>query len=246
VDLTDLCAQLRAQGVTIEPDPDREVVFVLQGPPVRQIPAFQQGLCQPQDPTAMTVVRLADPKPGQTIIDMCAAPGTKATLAAEYMGNQGIVLASDQTAEKLRLIEANCQRLGIHIVQTVQVDALASAASRLDRIETVLVDAPCSNSGVLARRPEARYRIDENALQRLAAAQIELLRRAAALARPGTRLVYSTCSIEREENEEVIQAFCREHRRWRLIESCLTLPRAGAEARSWCDGGFAAVLVREP
>ncbi len=245
VGLPELCDRLRDEGAAVASDAARDVVFVLRGPPLRELTAFRAGLCQPQDPTAMAVVHLANPQPGETIIDLCAAPGTKATYAAERMLNRGVVIASDLDREKLSGLAENCRRLGIRVVETVLADDLESVAAPCKRIDLVLVDAPCSNSGVLARRPEARYRINRRALLRLSAVQLGLLDRAAGLARAETRIVYSTCSIEPEENERVVQAFCVRHDDWHVTQSRLVVPCAARDVCSWRDGGFMAVLVRE-
>jgi 16S rRNA (cytosine967-C5)-methyltransferase len=115
-------------------------------------------------------------------------------------------------------------------------------ARRLPRLDWIVIDAPCSNTGVLARRPEARYRIRHRSLRGLSGIQTELLETAASLARTRTRLLYSTCSLEPEENEQVVQAFCRSHPAWALMDSRLTFPQAGAEWWDWRDGGYWAVL----
>jgi 16S rRNA (cytosine967-C5)-methyltransferase len=146
-----------------------------------------------------------DPQPGETILDLCAAPGGKLSYIAQLIRNQGRLVAHDISLERLRLIAENCARLGITCVETLLPSALNSLpASSVDRI---LVDAPCSNTGVMRRRVELRWRIRLEEIRRLRATQLELLRRAAALLKPGGILVYSTCSLEPEENRDVVNEF---------------------------------------
>jgi 16S rRNA (cytosine967-C5)-methyltransferase len=176
--------------------------------------------------------------PGQVALDLCAGLGTKTTQMAEMMRDQGRVLATDKDAPKLEALTKNCARLGLRSVVAVRLEELAARVASLDRLDWILIDVPCSNSGVLSRRPEAKYRISGASLAALSRTQRQLLARAAALARPETRLVYSTCSIEPEENEQTVDAFAAGHRQWRMIERCLTLPDAGDRPEQWCDGGY--------
>ena len=221
-----------------------DAVFVAgAAPPATRLPAFTRGLCQPQDPTAMAVVRQARPDPRERMLDLCAAPGTKTTFAAELRGDRGKIVASDKNRERLALTRDNCRRLGIRSVRLVEADDLDGLADSKGRFDLILVDAPCSNTGVLSRRPEARYRLCDESLAALQAMQSALLDRAASLANPGGRIVYSTCSLEPEENEQVIERFVRSHRGWRVAGSEQTFPRAGAAVTKWRDGGFSAELT---
>jgi 16S rRNA (cytosine967-C5)-methyltransferase len=182
--------------------------------------------------------------PGQHVIDLCAGVGTKATQIAEILDNRGAVLACDRDESKLVRLRENCERLGLNIVQTVGPGEIDRAAARLEHVDWILIDAPCSNSGVLARRPEARYRISRQSLAALAAVQSELLDLACRLSSGETRLLYSTCSIDPSENEDVIRRFASGHPGWRLSESRLILPDAPTRPLDWRDGGFRAVLVQ--
>ena len=193
----------------------------------------------------MEVVRQMGLSPGQVVLDLCAGLGTKTTQMAEMMRNQGVVLASDIDEAKLAMLRSNCQRLGDAIVQTVPAEQVDETAKALPRLDWILIDVPCSNTGVLARRPEARYRLNERAFEKLAGLQSELLEQACKLARPQTRIMYSTCSIDGQENEQVVTAFVQSHPEWRLQNSRVTLPSAGDAAIEWRDGGYFAVLVRE-
>jgi 16S rRNA (cytosine967-C5)-methyltransferase len=168
-------------------------------PALNSLACFRDGLFYVQDPSTLLAVQLLDPRPGETILDACAAPGGKTTAIADAMQNRGTIVAEDTDATRLPLVAENCARLGVTCVQ-----AGSPALSHFDR---VLVDAPCFNTGVLRRRVDLRWRVTPAELQRLAALQRSLLRRAADRLKPGGALVYSTCSLEPEENRAVVDAF---------------------------------------
>lgn len=166
--------------------------------------AFADGWCTVQDEASMLVARLLDPRPGELVGDVCAAPGTKATHLAELMGNRGRIVAMDPQAARLKLVSKAAARLGIGIIET-HVGSAASLAGRWrGRCDAVLVDAPCSNLGVLRRNPDVKWRRGPDDLLRLQAKQQTIVAAAASMVKPGGRLVYATCSLEPEENEEVI------------------------------------------
>jgi len=182
---------------------EENLVFELKShPPLGKLASFQHGLYYIQDPSTLLAVRELDPQPGETILDLCAAPGGKLTYIAQRMHNEGKIIAHDTFPDRLKLIEENCTRLGVTIAQT----ALPSHLPPLT-FNRVLVDAPCSNTGVMRRRVDLRWRIRPEEIDRLRATQLELLRQAAALVKPGGTLIYSTCSLEPEENESVVKEF---------------------------------------
>jgi len=156
------------------------------------------------------------------------------------MGNRGAITAVDVSAEKLAAIEINCRRLGITIVQPV----LAEQVGGLEPggFDVALADVPCSNTGVLARRVEARWRFSEENLAKLVKDQRFLLAAAGQFVKPGGRLVYSTCSIEPEECAELARAFAQRHDRFKLIDEKLTLPAGADDPTHWTDGGYYAVF----
>ena len=203
---------------------------------------FTEGLVQPQDAAATSVVAAADVRPGMRVLDMCAAPGTKTTHLAERMRNSGEVLAVDVGEEKLARIEDNCRRMGVTIVQTMLAGRIGPLIER--PFDLVLVDVPCSNTGVLARRAEARWRFSADNLGRLARDQRDLLRLGAQFVRSGGTLIYSTCSLEDEENRQVVRSVASHEPTFRVIERRQIRP-AGAELPTrWSDGGYFAVLKR--
>jgi 16S rRNA (cytosine967-C5)-methyltransferase len=244
VNATELMMRLQQEGIVAEATPSGAVV-IARSIPITRIAAFTEGLFQPQDPTSMQVVREMGLAPGQAVLDLCAGLGTKTTQMAEAMQNRGSVLATDKDEPKLELLRSNCERLGHSIVQTVPMAKLQEIAEALPKLDWILVDAPCSNTGVFARRPEARYRLNERSIASLEQLQLQLLEQAAGLAHLQTRIMYSTCSIDPQENEQLITAFLEGHPGWLIKNSQLTLPSGGPTPAEWRDGGFWAILVRE-
>ena len=169
--------------------------------------AFADGAFAVQDEASMLVARLLDPRPGDVVADACAAPGTKTTHLAQLMDNRGRVLALDPQAARLARVDEAARRLGVTIVETRGGTAEALATGLADTCDGVLVDAPCSNLGVLRRNPEVKWRREAADLGASAARQRTILAAAATMVKPGGRLVYATCSTEPEENEAVAAAF---------------------------------------
>ncbi len=219
---------------------EENLVFELKShPPLSQLPSFQQGLFYVQDPSTLLAVRELDPQPGETVLDLCAAPGGKLTAIAQLMRNEGRLLAHDTTSDRLELIRQNCARLGVTCVQTLLPATLGSQPST--RFDRILIDAPCSNTGVMRRRVDLRWRIRAEEVGRLRATQLELLRQAASLLKPGGTLVYSTCSLESEENGDVVSEFLAGHSNFKLDRTRELLPFADG-----VDGTYVARLAHAP
>jgi 16S rRNA (cytosine967-C5)-methyltransferase len=208
-----LAARLRDEtGATVEATPlAPDGLRVQGGGDPGGWPAFVEGQCVVQDEASMLVARLLEPAAGATLADVCAAPGTKTTHLAQLMHDRGRVLAFDpQPARLARLVDA-VARLGVTIVEPVAGDVETVAPRWAGACDGVLVDAPCSNLGVLRRNPEAKWRRQPADLAAAGARQRAILDAAAALVRPGGRLVYATCSLEPEENDEVVRDFLAGH-----------------------------------
>lgn len=197
---------------------------------VADLPLFRDGAFYVEDEAAQLVAPILDPQPGELVLDACAAPGGKATHLAALMRNTGEIIAVDRHPARLRLLEDNCRRLGIDIVRAVRADATSSLPRHLreHRFDRILLDAPCSGLGVLRRHPEGKWRKDADALQRHQTLQRRLLEQAGNRLRPGGVLVYSTCSSEPEENEQVIDQFCSAHKEFRRESVAPWLPRQGS------------------
>jgi 16S rRNA (cytosine967-C5)-methyltransferase len=195
---------------------------------------FVSGQFVVQDPTAMRAAQAVPCKPGDTVVDLCAAPGTKTTWLAESVQPDGRVFAFDIDEQRLERIAENAQRLKL-----TDIIHLVPKVTDLPVADCVLADVPCSNSGVLGRRVEARRRLDAETFAELPKLQAELLEQAIRLTRPGGYTVYSTCSIDLEENQEVVNKVVAAHPGLEIKATELTLPAAGKH-----DGGFFAVLQR--
>lgn len=209
--LLDVCRQAgySAQPTKISP---QGLIFD-QHHPVQTLPHYQEGAFYVEDEAAQLIPLLLGPRPGERLLDACAAPGGKATHLAALMDNSGEIVAVDRSESRLNLLRANCRRLGVSIVTPCVGDILAHAPPAADAggFDGILVDAPCSGLGVLRRHPEGKWHKDTAAIDRHHQIQSRLLEAVSRLLRAGGRLVYSTCSTEPEENEQVIDGFCRTH-----------------------------------
>ena len=190
-------------------------------PSLPRLGSFQDGWFYVQDPSTLLAPMLLDPQPGETILDLCAAPGGKTTLLAQRIHNQGRIVASDADLNRLKLVRDNCIRLG---VTCVEFDNNLPSPDDGRKYERILVDAPCSNTGVMRRRVDLRWRIQPAELKRLSATQLELLHQAATRLAAGGVLVYSTCSLEAEENSERVRQFLEEQPGFRLETARQLLP----------------------
>ena len=176
---------------------------------IRELPGYAEGWFTVQDQSAMRVASALDPQPGWRVLDLCAAPGGKTTHLAELMRNQGRIVACDVDDDRLKTVTELCGRLGIGIVETRRLrsgDARPTEEPPPGPFDAVLVDVPCSNTGVLGRRPEVRWRLKPGDFVHLVRLQTKLLLWAGERVRPGGVVVYSTCSIEPEENGGVVRA----------------------------------------
>jgi 16S rRNA (cytosine967-C5)-methyltransferase len=217
---------------------EENLVFELKShPPLVSLASFRDGWFYIQDPGTLLAVEELKPQPGETILDFCAAPGGKTTFLAQLMKNQGRIVAQDVSAERLKLIGENCARLGVTCVEPVLPSTLNSRLST--SFDRILVDAPCSNTGVMRRRVDLRWRIQSREVLRLQQAQLALLEQAAPKLKPGGVLVYSTCSLEPEENSNVVREFLRGHREFKLESERELLPFV-----DHVDGAFVAALVK--
>ena len=201
---------------------------------------LRDGLCYVQDPSTLIACDLLAPQPGETVLDLCAAPGGKTSYLAELMRNEGRIVACDLWESRLVRLRENMERLGVRNVEPLVHDGMR-ASEQLARasFDRILVDAPCSNTGVIRRRVDVRWRLTDEDFLRMPAQQLALLRRAAELLKPGGTLVYSTCSLEAEENEDVVRSAVAAVPALRLIDQTRTIPFVDG-----IDGAFAARLMR--
>lgn len=218
---------------------------------IRSLPLFASGHVSVQDASASLAVLLASPKPGMRVIDLCAAPGGKAIMAAELMKNTGSVVALEKYESKLSFISENVERLGVSIVSPQQGDARDFATDA--KADVVLVDAPCSGLGTLSKKPDIKWRRQIDDIRKMVATQRAILDNAAALVKPGGCIVYSTCTIEPEENVETVRWFLEHHPEFTLdsaethlpAEVCLDGFLQTFPHKHRSDGAFGARLVKK-
>jgi 16S rRNA (cytosine967-C5)-methyltransferase len=184
-------------------------VRLIDSAPIRDLPGYAEGDFCVQDLASQKVASALNPRPGWTVLDLCAAPGGKTTHLAELMQNRGKIIACDIENDRLETLMALAKRLGITIVEPYRVDAKTDREVPTGPFDAVLVDAPCSNTGVLGRRPEVRWRVKPVDLEHLIRLQTRLMITAAERLKSGGVLVYSTCSIEPDENERLVKGVLR-------------------------------------
>lgn len=205
----------------------QEAINILTLPgTIDDLPSFRAGKLFVQDESSMMVAHILEPKPDEIIVDLCAAPGGKSTHLAELMQNKGQIYSIDDHPHKINLIAANCERLGLTNITPRCADARNFQLPEGGQADAVLVDAPCSGTGVLRRRVDLRYRHEATATVKLVKVQREILIQAAKLIKPGGRLVYSTCTLEPEENQAQVEWFCQNHPEYKISDWRGYLPTA--------------------
>lgn len=263
--VAEAAAGLAALGVSSTPEPETPLFLRLAGGGEQALHSdlFNRGAFAFQDPAAGLIARLAAWRPSESLLDLCSAPGGKAACLLEYALNEGLgrapdgpdarrglIVCNDLSFRRLRRIRDARERLGHAELLPVTMDPAREALR--GRFDCIIVDAPCSNLGVIRRRPEARWRQTPEDLPRLAGVQKGLLADAARLASPGGRIIYATCSPEDEEAIEVVEAFLAEHPDWRLADAKDFLPAFAVKrgclwmhpGETEYDGFFAARLER--
>jgi 16S rRNA (cytosine967-C5)-methyltransferase len=206
---TDRAACLSAfatAGIAVEPGEHPQAIRLTEHAAIAELPGYEQGWFTVQDQSAMQVASALAPAPGSRVLDLCSAPGGKTTHLAELMGNQGHILACDVDGRRLQTVTELGERLGVTIIEPKRLNAKRNEEPPRGPFDAILIDVPCSNTGVLGRRPEVRWRLKPEDFRRLVPLQTKLLIQAGERIRPGGAIGYSTCSIEPEENRQVVQA----------------------------------------
>jgi 16S rRNA (cytosine967-C5)-methyltransferase len=235
-----ISGEFRGEGVQIRPH-ERPGMFVVEGASPTHLAGWSKdGIAQVQDPTAAGVVAQLEITAGELVLDRCCGRGTKTMQMREAAGDSGSVIAIDPSEERCSILQRVAVDRGITNIKVHR----AGSVPRNAMFPKILIDAPCSNSGVLARRPEAGYAQDDKALKSLARLQDTILDDTAAALLAGGRMVYSTCSIWPAENSDRVQAFLSRHRDYRMLREKLTLPSTESEPTRYHDGGYFAVLQR--
>lgn len=250
-DIKNLLAALRSAGVNAAHHPfaPGECVALPHGTRVTDMPGYAEGLFSIQDPSTVAAVNLLDPRPGEFILDACAAPGGKTVLIAEMMkdpfgkpmAGKGRIIAMDLYEERLVRLRENLQRMKLDSIEVVQGDASfeqdMKRTCRDKPYDRILLDVPCTNTGVLRRRPDVRWRFSARRLKNLMNVQRSLLDCASHFLKPDGLLVYSTCSLEPEECDEMVQSWLSENPGFELVRSVNLFP-----PESQTDGIYAAAL----
>jgi 16S rRNA (cytosine967-C5)-methyltransferase len=204
--------------------------------------AISRGHCYIQDPSTAIACQILNPKPGEQILDACAAPGGKTGYIAQLMKNRGTIIACDRDPERLEILKQNMARLGVEIVRTFGHDwtngRVPPEIASMAPFHRILIDAPCSNTGVMRRRVDVRWRLQPSDLPRMQQRQLEMICALIPLLKPKGTLVYSTCSLEPEENEQVVRRILNDLPGLRLVEQQHSLP-----FQDGFDGAFAAKFL---
>jgi 16S rRNA (cytosine967-C5)-methyltransferase len=220
---------LSEEGLLLE-----EALYIADVPVLSNLASFREGLFQPQDEGSMLVSRVAGVKPGEAVLDVAAAPGGKATHMAQLMSDCGRILAWDLHPHRVELIKETCRRLGITIVEAQPWDALKPDFAKYESFDKVVVDAPCSGLGVIRRKPDIKWTKAPEDISSLKMKQVEMLSCVSRYVKPGGTLIYSTCSIDPEEDEAVIQEFLLDNPEYTLDNLNPFLPK-----KLMADGGGA-------
>ena len=236
----DLIKKLKESGFEAEEGKICQNALYVRGNKLLDTELYRLGMFTPQDESSMLVAEKLNPKHGDTVMDICAAPGGKTTAIAERMNNTGKIIASDIYRRKLDLIDKEARRLGITNIETRPWDATRVDSSMFQKADRVLVDAPCSGLGVVRRKPEIKYKERTTDMELLPKKQLAILSASSSYVKPGGTLVYSTCTINPEENEHVIDAFIRKNPSFKKLERTLLLPNVNGT-----DGFFICVMKKD-
>lgn len=197
-----------AEGIEAGPGKHVAEAVVIKNPAaITRLDSFKKGYFQVQDESSMLVGKVLDPKPGELVMDVCGAPGGKSTHIAQLMGDKGTVIARDVHEHKIKMIHDAAKRLGIESIKTEIFDASVLDEVYVQKADRVLVDAPCTGLGIIRRKPDIKWAREIGDKKEITALQAKILEASSKYVKPGGTLVYSTCTIEREENEGIVESF---------------------------------------
>jgi len=237
---SEVLSKLSAAGAILESSPVVDGAWQVGGATAALRELSAEGKIYLQDDASQLVAQAVDVKPGERVLDLCAAPGGKTTLMADRAGDRALIVAADRSATRMATIVATMRLHELQSIEPVLLDAAEQLPFWNDSFDKVLVDAPCSGTGTLRRNPEIRWRLAPTDFAALAEQQKRILTQAVEMLKPGGRLVYSTCSVEREENEEVIQDVLGAHTRLQLVNRIRTWPH-----HEGSDGFFIASFMHD-
>ena len=220
----DLIAALEERGVEVTEGRYSANALHVKGTDILKSDLYANGLFSVQDEASQMVAEILEPRQGDTVVDVCAAPGGKSMAIAERMNNRGRIVAQDIYKRKIALIEREAVRLGVKILETRTWDSTRVDSSLIGKADRVLVDAPCSGLGVVRRKPEIKYKPFNEEMALLPQKQQAILQAASQYVNAGGVLVYSTCTINPHENEEIVSSFLRHHPNFMVEETKQLLP----------------------
>ncbi len=220
-----LLKQLNEAGIeAVEGRYAKEAVIIKSHVSFGSLRAFKDGFFQVQDESSMLPARVLAPKPGDTVLDACSAPGGKTTHIAQLMNNKGTVVARDVHEHKLKLVNEAAERLGIDIIKTELMDAVCDNPKDKEAFDRVLLDAPCTGLGIIRRKPDIKWARETKDQDNIAKLQRMLISNVAKAVKPGGVMVYSTCTILPSENEDVVNGFLEENCDFELDDISTYLP----------------------
>jgi len=252
---SDLVAELAKEGVELEPLGDVSSIYrVLTKKPLTRLEAYEKGLFHIQDLSSCLVAIAAEPSVGDVVLDVCSAPGSKTSHVAQLMKNEGRILALDRSARRIQLWKKEMRRLRVKIGEAIMADAEQPLPLR-NAADIVVLDPPCSNTGVFGKSPAAKWNVNMTTIARIAAVQARMIENCGERVRLGGKLLYATCSITTEENELVIERFLKRHPEFKLADTELKIGLPGLRGQILCrrlyshlhncNGFFIAKLERE-
>jgi len=252
---SDLVAELAKEGVELEPLGDVSSIYrVLTKKPLTRLEAYEKGLFHIQDLSSCLVAIAAEPSVGDVVLDVCSAPGSKTSHVAQLMKNEGRILALDRSARRIQLWKKEMRRLRVKIGEAIMADAEQPLPLR-NAADIVVLDPPCSNTGVFGKSPAAKWNVNMTTIARIAAVQARMIENCGERVRLGGKLLYATCSITTEENELVIERFLKRHPEFKLADTGLKIGLPGLRGQILCrrlyshlhncNGFFIAKLERE-
>jgi 16S rRNA (cytosine967-C5)-methyltransferase len=239
--ITEFQLQLKDAGIEvgIHPKASDTTLILPHGVKIDKVPGYTEGWFIVQDPAARLAVELMDLQPGLRVLDACASPGGKTLLISAAMNNSGRLVAMDLHDDRLSRLRENLKRAGNDFAELFKGDATEPYDGEGEWLfDRILLDVPCSNTGVIRRKPDVRWRFSKKRLQSLVDMQAKLLQNAIKWLAPGGKLVYSTCSLESEENIQQVETFCAENQQYKIVATGERIPM-----RDDMDGAFAAAIT---
>lgn len=224
---------LSEKGMVVDKGRYSDIVLYISGSNILDLEEYKKGLFSIQDETSVLACQYLEPRPGDLVIDTCASPGGKTSAIGEMMDNRGKIISCDIYPHKLELIKKQADRLGITIIETKLLDGIKGDKALSGKADKVLADAPCSGLGVIRKKPEIKYK-EQKDIQKLIKVQSDILNNASYYVKPNGVLLYSTCTINKDENDEQIEKFIKTHEDFEILYEKQFLPTEGLDGFFIC------------